>query len=230
MDLNFSKYLNANIIRLVIFFIILAVAANALEEMIDDVFFDPIEGDYEYQQFDSMVFDYVRQIESDKITEVMRDLTALGSISVVTIMAFFSGLMLLINRRFRDVTYLLIVGGGTPLLVTSLKMYFDRERPPETTWLLDYMPGLSFPSGHAFTSAAIYLAIAYIFTIQIKRLPFELLIYFVMLVIIFLVGVSRIYLGVHYPTDVIAGISSGIIWVMLVTIAFEYYRKQHDGK
>ncbi|GAC15843.1 phosphatase PAP2 family protein [Aliiglaciecola lipolytica] len=225
MNIKFSKYLTPKTIRLVVFFMLLAVAGNVLEEMVDDVFLDPIEGDYEFEQFDARVLSDVRQIKSDNVTAAMRDLTSLGSISVVTILALFSGLVLLIYRRFRYFIYLLIVSGGIPLIVSALKLFFDRERPPQTDWLLDYMPGLSFPSGHAFTAAAIYLAIAYILTIEVKRWPFELLIYIVMSFIIFLVGISRIYLGVHYPTDVIAGISSGTIWVMLVTIIFEYYRK-----
>ncbi|GAA0854775.1 phosphatase PAP2 family protein [Aliiglaciecola litoralis] len=229
MDIKLSKFFNANFIRMALLFTLLVISANALEEVIDDVFFDPIEGDYEFEQFDSKVSDFVRQIESDNVTAVMRDLTSLGSISVATIMALVAGLMLFIFRRYLNLLYLLIVCGATPLIVTTLKLFFGRERPPETNWLLDYMPGLSFPSGHSFTSAAIYLAIAYILTVEVKRWPFELLIYSVMLMVIFLVGVSRIYLGVHYATDVIAGISSGIIWVMLVTMAFEYYSKFHKA-
>lgn len=230
MNIKPSTFINENFIRLALFFILLAVAINALEEMVDDVFYDPLEGDYEYEQFDAKVSDFVRQIESDKVTAVMRDLTSLGSFSVVTIMVLITALMLFIYRRYRYLIYLTIVCGVTPILITTLKLYFDRERPPETNWLLDYMPGLSFPSGHSLTSAAIYLAVAYILTREIKRWPYEIVIYSFMLFIIFLVGVSRIYLGVHYATDVVAGIAAGIIWVMLVTMVFEYLRISDKGE
>lgn len=199
------------------------ISGNIFEEMVDDVFFDPLEGDYESEAFDQFVFNYLRDFESPQFTEVMRDLTSIGSTSVIGLLGLVTGLILLIHKKMKDLLYLMIVCAGAPVLIVFLKSYFHRERPPAADWLVDFMPGLSFPSGHSFGAATIYFALAYILASRIKYWPKEIIVYAAFFLLILAVGVSRIYLGVHYATDVIAGISSGLIWVSLVSIVFEVY-------
>ena len=102
------------------------------------------------------------------------------------------------------------VGGG--LISHGLKIYYARERP-DLLPLADTMTP-SFPSGHSVLSAVVYLSLGVLLAqIAFKR---RVKAYFltVALVLTFLVGISRIYLGVHYPTDVLAGWTVGLVWAL----------------
>lgn len=218
-------YLIRHHFRSVILFAAVIISASFFEEMVDDVFYDPQEGDYQAVQFDKSVHAYIGKYVSERNTDIMRDLTSLGSTSVLTLLCLVTGLISFMKKRIQDASFLLIVSLGIPILVVTLKNFFGRERPPETNWLVEYLPGLSFPSGHSFGAAAVYLAIAYVLSSKMKYWIFEIAIYSIFSFIILLVGLSRIYLGVHYPTDVIAGISAGTCWCLSVSVIFEAYKE-----
>ncbi|MBB3932438.1 undecaprenyl-diphosphatase [Kaistia hirudinis] len=143
----------------------------------------------------------------------MKDTTSLGSTTVLTFIMVASIIYLLLSRK-REMALLLLVsvGGGT-LLSSVLKIAYNRPRPELVAHIVDVSTA-SFPSGHAMMSAITYLTLgALLASIE----PNPRLKTFLMGTAVFLtlaVGVSRVYLGVHYPTDVLAGWVLGSGWAM----------------
>jgi undecaprenyl-diphosphatase len=150
--------------------------------------------------------------------EMMRDLTALGGTAVLTLLTVTALLYLGMARHWRLAWLLLIVAVGSFVLNMLLKAGFDRPRP-------DLVPqGMvvyhaSFPSGHAMTAASIYLTLgALVARIQIRRSQAALVMVTAMIVTV-LVGISRIYLAVHWPSDVLAGWIVGSVWAIACYLA-----------
>lgn len=151
------------------------------------------------------------------IEELMRDFTALGGYGVLTVWTAAVTGYLVLQRQARTGLLVIIAVGGGILLNTSLKLGFERPRP-------DLVPHevavytASFPSGHAMLSAIVYLTLgALLVRIQPKRRLKAYILAFTLLLIL-LVGVSRVYLGVHWPTDVLAGWAAGATWALLCWI------------
>ena len=146
-----------------------------------------------------------------KMVEVARDITALGSAAVlvptVTIIVGF----LVLSRRFAAALFLAVSSLGGATLNELLKTFYGRTRPEEPLRLID-IDSLSFPSGHAMSSATIYLTIAVLLTRLADRRLEDLYIFSAALLLSGAVGFSRVYLGVHYPTDVVAGWAAGVAW------------------
>ncbi len=118
-----------------------------------------------------------------------------------------------------------IIGGG--LLNFVLKITIQRERPiSENT--LTKVAGFSFPSGHAMLSVIFFGMIAYILTREIKSLKLNFFIILSVTFLIFLIGFTRIYLQVHYLSDVIAGYVGGLFWLSINIIGLEIYRKKKE--
>jgi undecaprenyl-diphosphatase len=142
------------------------------------------------------------------------DFTSLGSAAVLVFMALVvCGYFVLIRRYFRAV---LVIGSfiGAQILNSVLKFGFARPRPSIVAPLGE-VHTLSFPSGHAMLSAVIYLTLGILLASTQKQRGIRWYIMGVAVVIALLVGGSRVYLGVHYPTDVIAGWAAGLAWACL---------------
>lgn len=148
------------------------------------------------------------------LQEIGRDLTALGGVAVLTIMTLVVGFYFVMQRRFATALFLWFAVGSGILLSTFAKAIFDRARP-------DLVPhgsivtSSSFPSGHSMMAAICYLTLGVLLA---RVQPTRGLRVFVMAVAILLtlmVGVSRVYLGVHWPTDVAAGWLAGAFWALV---------------
>jgi len=152
------------------------------------------------------------------IVEIARDITALGSVVVLTTLTAFVVGFLALSRRFEAAAFLAIAALGGQCLNAALKTYYGRERPdPSLRWI--EIDSLSFPSGHATSSAVIYLTLAVLLVRLAENRAEKIYLIAAALFISFLVGFSRVYLGVHYPTDVIAGWAVGIAWAQLCWFA-----------
>jgi len=153
------------------------------------------------------------------LQEAVRDLTSLGSFTVLGFIVIASASYLLLIRRLHEAVFLITSVVVGVMLSNVLKMVFNRHRPDVEASM--HVFTASFPSGHATLSAVVYLTLGVLLA---KSAPSgSLRSYFIGLAILmaFLVGVSRIYLGMHYPTDVIAGWCVGISWAMLCWAAAE---------
>src|ERR1700704_6210722 len=158
--------------------------------------------------------DLSRPIGPPWLKEAMRDITALGGTSVLTIVVVgVAGFLAVSGLRHAAVMVLASVLGGV-LLSNSLKAGFSRARPdlvPHDTVIYT----ASFPSGHATLSAVVYLTLGALLCRTQSSVAVKAYILSVAAFLTMIVGVSRVYLGVHWPTDVIAGWLLGGTWALL---------------
>jgi membrane-associated phospholipid phosphatase len=165
-------------------------------------------------QLDTRVFDFMSSYVTDSNTAIMEFFTFFGSHRFLVP----ANLLLIAYAIFiHKNTWLAIkvgaIGVSSLILMFSLKALFNRPRP--ATPLLYEVPGLSFPSGHAFMSFTFFGLLTYLAFNEIKNTLFKYLVSMILVFVIILIGISRIYLRVHYATDVAAGFSLGMIWLVI---------------
>jgi undecaprenyl-diphosphatase len=141
------------------------------------------------------------------------DITALGSPTVLGLATLAVCGFLLLQRMARTATFVFIATIGGWFLNETLKEVFQRARPAIVPHLQNVMT-LSFPSGHAMNSAAVYLTLGALTMRLADRRVTKLYCMAAAMLLTFLVGTSRIFLGVHYPTDVLAGWLLGMTWAL----------------
>lgn len=152
------------------------------------------------------------------VAEAARDVTALGSVAVLSgAVLLATGYLLLCGRRAAAL-FVAIASLGGLALNTALKYGFERERPEVSLRLIE-IDSFSFPSGHAMSSATIYLTLAVLLSQLAPQRRRKLYIFGAAAALTFVVGVSRVYLGVHYPTDVLAGWAAGAAWALICWLA-----------
>lgn len=148
------------------------------------------------------------------LEELMRDVTALGGMGVLTFITLAVAVFLALERKVHAALFVLLAVGGGMLLSTLLKMGFDRPRPDLVPHGAEVYTA-SFPSGHAMLAAVVYLTLgALLVRVQPNRV-IKLYLLGLAILLTVAVGVSRVYLGVHWPTDVVAGWAIGAAWALL---------------
>jgi membrane-associated phospholipid phosphatase len=178
--------------------------------------------------FDTPLLMRVHHWANPFFDQLMLSITQLGNpIGAITTSVIILG-WLLGQKQFLEFGFFAIASLGAVLLNEGLKLIFTRPRP--TLWQsLIQETTYSFPSGHALGSMVLYGCLAYLLAQSYpSRSP---LIYGVASVIIIMIGLSRLYLGVHYPTDVIAGYIIGFLWLRICAALFKNYAtKLHPVK
>ncbi|HML95692.1 MAG TPA: phosphatase PAP2 family protein [Thermodesulfobacteriota bacterium] len=158
--------------------------------------------------------------------EMMRDITGLGGVAVLTLVTIFSAVYLLLIKR-RDLMLYLAAAAITGTIFSNLlKAGFSRPRPDVVPHEIVVYTA-SFPSGHSLVAAVIYLTLGVLLTEAQTRYRLRIYILSVAIVLTFLVGISRIYLGVHWPSDVLAGWLAGTAWAIMLWIAAHYYMNKY---
>lgn len=148
------------------------------------------------------------------VEEIGRDYTALGGIGVTTMLTLGSIGYLLLAHKERTALFITAAVGGGALISTLLKEIFDRPRP-DLVLRLSYAGSASFPSGHSIISAVTYLTLAALLGTLVERRRERIYLLLVATLLTILIGISRVYLGVHWPTDVLAGWAAGAVWAIL---------------
>jgi undecaprenyl-diphosphatase len=145
---------------------------------------------------------------------IFRDITSLGGATVLTLMTIaVSGFLLIDAKRGAAILVLGSVIGGV-LLSSILKLGIDRPRPDLVAHLVEVHTA-SFPSGHAMLSAVVYLTLGGLLSRVESPRRIKIYVLSVAVMLTLLIGVSRVYLGVHWPTDVLAGWCAGATWAVL---------------
>ncbi len=153
-------------------------------------------------------------IGSPDVEAAIMHISALGSGAVTTLIVVIATLFFVLAGRWRYALLMIGCAAGTLVWMSLLKGLYERPRPTAVTQL-DPPGGLSFPSGHSMISAALYLTLG---VLVARALPTRRLRVFAVLTGAFLtmiIGLSRVYLGVHYPTDVLAGWTAGAAWALI---------------
>jgi undecaprenyl-diphosphatase len=183
------------------------------------------------QRFDKWVVQSLRSPENPSrsigpawFEAMWGDLTALGSSSVLTLVTLACAGYLLMRRHRRTVLALAIIVGGGVALTFGMKAFFDRPRP-EYAADLPYIVTASFPSGHAMLSAVVYMTLAVLLARTSRELRLKIYFIGMGLIVTLLVGFSRVYLGAHYPTDVLEGWSTGLTWAALCWFVIYFLQK-----
>jgi undecaprenyl-diphosphatase len=145
------------------------------------------------------------------LAEVGRDITALGGVAVLTLVTVAVLGYLLLERKPRAAAFVLVAVVGAAVLSSTLKGWFERPRP-DLVPHLSYVTSSSFPSGHSMLSAAVYLTLGAMLARQQRSLVLKAYFLIVAVSLTLLVGFSRVYVGVHWPTDVIGGWAAGSAW------------------
>ncbi len=158
------------------------------------------------------------------LVNVAKDITALGSYAVLSILTLATAGFLLALGKRRSMWLLLAATSSGALLSPFLKMFFARARPDIPHDL--YLTPWSFPSGHALGSAMVYLTLGAMLARTVPGRMARLYVLGLAVFLSLLVGVTRVYLGAHYPTDVLAGWSAGFAWAMLCRMAARYLQKR----
>jgi undecaprenyl-diphosphatase len=159
------------------------------------------------------------------LKSVARDFTALGGFAVITIACLGSAGFLALQRKWHALTLVIVSIGGGALVSTVLKEFFERPRPSYVPHLTE-VNSLSFPSGHSMLAAVTYLTLGSLLarTTADRRIKIYILSFAVVLTGI--IGVTRVFLGVHYPTDVLAGWCAGISWALLCSLVARSLQKR----
>jgi len=175
----------------------------------------------ETRQFDLSIIEFFRAEDDFNkptgppwITEFMTDITALGGGYVLAIITIFVLIFLTLQKHYDAFWLLLAATAGGTLISFGLKEIYGRERP-DLAFRLITTTYLSFPSGHSMMSAVLYLTQAAIVARFQRTWKIRIYILSAALFLTIIIGFSRVYLGVHYPTDVIGGWTIGLAWASL---------------
>ncbi|MEO6014226.1 MAG: phosphatase PAP2 family protein [Devosia sp.] len=169
--------------------------------------------------------DPTNPIGPDWLTEVARDITALGGVAVLTLLTTLVTVQFILRGKPRSALYVALAAISGTLISNTLKSIFNRPRP-ELTAIAEYGKG-SFPSGHSTMAAVVYLTLGVILAVGARNVRLKVFYIGTALLLIVLVGLSRLYLGVHYPTDVLAGWAIGASWAVLWAIIASWLTDRH---
>lgn len=160
------------------------------------------------------------------LTEAAMDITALGGIAVLVIFAAMAvGFLLIRGKKLSALLTVVGLAGGV-CLSEGLKAVFDRPRPPSEYQLVETL-NASFPSGHALMATVFYLSVGVMLTRAFPMRQMRAYALFWAVVLVLLIGLTRIYLGAHWASDVIAGWGIGAFWAMLLWLfAYAIERRQ----
>jgi undecaprenyl-diphosphatase len=175
------------------------------------------------QTFDDAIMRWMGTHRIAWIERSLLEITALGTGLVVMMIVIISALFLVATQHRFSAFLLLVASAGGLILNTILKSSFDRPRPRLFDWVTN-PSGSSFPSGHAMGSAIVYFTVAYLIARLEKRRWMRALTIIISLLLVFLISVSRLYLGVHYPSDVLAGMVIGLAWAGFCLAGLEAVR------
>jgi undecaprenyl-diphosphatase len=155
------------------------------------------------------------------LLEAARDITPLGGRTMLVAVTVFVIGYLALERKYGAMWLVGVATAGGGLLITGMKEFFGRERPDLVPHLVA-VTSPSFPSGHSLLAAVLYLTLGALLARFAVRRHTKVYLLTVALVATFTIGSSRVYLGVHYPSDVLAGWCAGLVWALTCWLVARY--------
>jgi undecaprenyl-diphosphatase len=175
----------------------------------------------ELDALDRAVLSKVIELRVPSLNGPAVDLTALGSVTVLTLVVIVASVLFALSRDLRSGLQLVLTGVGGGFIDEALKQVLERQRPAEITRLVQ-VSSFSYPSGHSMASASIYLTLAILIARHLPSRSARVVCFAIAGGLAFAIGCSRAYLGVHYPSDILAGLLLGTGWALLVSALFAY--------
>jgi len=184
-----------------------------------------LEGDT--KALDKTVRLYIHGFANESLTALMQFITMLGSTLFLSILCVSIFVIFIVKNWKRAAVLLMTTMAGAVILNFALKVSFGRVRPVPffDTPLPD---SYSFPSGHSLYAVCFYGVLAWLVAARIQNKSLRILIWLLAVLLALLIGLSRIYLGVHYPSDVIAGFAAATVWILTV-ILIDYTSQKWRG-
>ncbi len=180
-----------------------------------------------FQSFDNYLLQFIYGARSPTLTKLFLAFTFLGNPAFILFITALLGAALFYKKKF---SYFLLFFGiifGNASLAFLLKILVHRPRPSLSPFISEN--SFSFPSGHAALSIAFFGLIAYLAAGIAKTKIARINIFFLWLFLVFGIGISRLYLGVHYPTDILAGYLTGLFWLCIGIGFFEQFAHKKNS-
>jgi len=171
--------------------------------------------------FDKSILLYLKSLHTPVRDRVMLTLTFLGEPNLLLALSVSLGIILWVRKHRSEATTIAVTGAGAIGLNILLKQLFARDRPLLWERTVD-VRFYSFPSGHAMISMVIYGLLGYFLGSRFPKQRWW--IYSLTVVLVAAIGLSRLYLGVHWPTDVIAGDTAGLVWLIACILSLEVWK------
>ncbi|MEG4585581.1 phosphatase PAP2 family protein [Microcoleus sp. MOSTC5] len=172
--------------------------------------------------FDTSILLALRKLHTPLRDQIMLGFTFLGEPNLLLVICLMLGIVLVARNHRSEATTIAFAGAGAIGLNLLLKKLFARARPQLWERVVD-VKFYSFPSGHAMISMVIYGLLGYFLGSRFPKQRWS--IYSLTVVLIAAIGLSRLYLGVHWPTDVIAGYTAGLVWLITCIITLEIWKE-----
>jgi membrane-associated phospholipid phosphatase len=206
----------------------LLLAGGILAGMAGDGFLDLAESVYQHNPklalVDAQIHDLAHTTRTPGATSFFLTATFFGDPLTLGAVVLGAAIYLAIKRRWRWLAYLAVTTGGGALLNLELKRFFSRARP-DLAEALRHAHGYSFPSGHAMGSTIVLGALAYLAVRSTPTWGARTAVIALAVTLALSVAASRVYLGVHWVSDVGAGLTAGILWLSVTTVAYETFRR-----
>jgi undecaprenyl-diphosphatase len=183
-------------------------------------------------QYDDIVMEAVHRIDNPPMHHVMEAVTQLGSHAAISAAAGLTAIAMLRRGDKQNAWTVIVSTGGAMAINTILKNVFQRQRPQELARRIKLPKSHSFPSGHSLLSAATYPIVAH-HLVQHRSVATQAFVHTLAGVTILSVGFSRVYFGVHFPSDVLGGFAVGLGWLGLTSLShtvIESGRREDDER
>ena len=214
-----KEYLKRITIGFVILFLLFIGALYLFFFIAHEVFWEKED------EVDQAVFSYLAaHVVNDGMTRFMVSFTHLASARILQISYGVLVLIFLLQKVWKRALEIAVIGLGGYAINYFMKISFQRYRPPHP--LIERLENFSFPSGHATSAFIFYGLVAYLVWKTNLKKAYKYIISFVLVFIAFLVGFSRVYLRVHYASDVLAGFCIGFAWLVLIISLLEHLKKK----
>lgn len=177
--------------------------------------------------YDKLIIHFIQENRTQFLNNLMLSLTALGQGKVILTESLIATMLLLKLKKYHYLITLALSSAGGQFFVIFFKNLLQRQRP-EIINALTQENTFSLPSGHSFTAIVFYGLILYLVYKNLKSTSLKIAVAVLGILLILAIGFSRIYLGVHWPSDVLAGYSLGMAWVVTTITLLKIQENRHN--